>query len=118
MKNIVARMAVMAAIAVLYAMPAQAAEGMGNAKTVQDQQGQKDECLLVAKACPDQQDTIQQRIERLSREVSKGTAVYSRDELQAVQVNSNEFQQLAEYRKPSAGVEVAGDVVAVARVTA
>ena len=81
MKNIVARMAVMAAIAVLYAMPAQAAEGMGNAKTVQDQQGQKDECLLVAKACPDQQDTIQQRIERLSREVSKGTAVYSRDEL-------------------------------------
>ncbi|QEM67801.1 hypothetical protein FO488_06285 [Geobacter sp. FeAm09] len=47
------------------------------------QQGQKDECLLVAMNCPTGQvDTVQQRIDRLNREIDKGNAVYTDRELQ------------------------------------
>ena len=47
------------------------------------QEGQKDECLLVAMNCPTgQADTVQQRIDRLNREIDKGSAVYTDQELQ------------------------------------
>ncbi|HZV82628.1 MAG TPA: hypothetical protein VFF53_10735, partial [Geobacteraceae bacterium] len=41
----------------------------------------KDECLLVAANCADNVDSIQQRIERLNKEIAKGSAVYTQDEL-------------------------------------
>jgi len=63
------------------ALPVLAAEGMGASTMDQDQQGQKDECLLVARNCSDSVDTIQQRINRLNREIGKGSAVYTHDEL-------------------------------------
>jgi hypothetical protein len=44
-------------------------------------EGVKNECLLVAKNCSDDVDSIQQRIEKLDKELSKGTDVYTRDEL-------------------------------------
>ncbi|HZV81517.1 MAG TPA: hypothetical protein VFF53_05035, partial [Geobacteraceae bacterium] len=37
----------------------------------------KDECLLVAANCADNVDSIQQRIERLNKEIAKGSAVYT-----------------------------------------
>ncbi len=40
----------------------------------------KDECLLVAKNCPND-FSIQQRIDRLNTEIAKGTSVYTPDEL-------------------------------------
>ncbi|KAB0670529.1 hypothetical protein F6V30_10335 [Oryzomonas sagensis] len=47
------------------------------------QETQKDECLLVAMNCPtDRADTVQQRIDRLNREIDKGSAVYTDQELQ------------------------------------
>ena len=46
------------------------------------QEGQKDECLLVAMNCPsDRSDTVQQRIDRLRKEIAKGSDVYSDQEL-------------------------------------
>lgn len=45
------------------------------------QQGVKDECLLVTMNCKDQVDSIHQRIDRIRGEISRGTDVYSADEL-------------------------------------
>jgi hypothetical protein len=45
------------------------------------QQMQKDQCLLVAMNCKGSFDSVQQRIEKLRKEIEKGTAVYSREEL-------------------------------------
>ena len=49
------------------------------------QQGQKDECLLVAMNCPsDSADTVQQRVDRLKKEIAKGSEVYRDQELKAL----------------------------------
>jgi TolA-binding protein len=50
------------------------------------QQGQKDECLLVAMNCPDsyRADTVDQRIDRLQKEIAKGTDVYTAQELKTL----------------------------------
>jgi len=40
---------------------------------------QKDECLLVAKNC--YTDTVNGRVQRLEREIAKGTSVYTESEL-------------------------------------
>jgi hypothetical protein len=45
------------------------------------QEAQKDECLLVARNCAGSVDSIQERIDKLNAEISKGTAVYSNEEL-------------------------------------
>ena len=47
----------------------------------QQQAQQKDQCLLVAKNCPGEVMSIQQRINKLSAEIAKGTDVYTADEL-------------------------------------
>ncbi|GAC1465214.1 MAG: hypothetical protein PVSMB11_00380 [Desulfuromonadaceae bacterium] len=47
----------------------------------QGQQDGKNECLLVAINCPNQVDTIQQRIERIKGEIARGSDVYTNDEL-------------------------------------
>lgn len=44
-------------------------------------QGQKDECLLILKNCEMQAESLQQKINRLNEEIAKGTRVYSPDEL-------------------------------------
>jgi hypothetical protein len=41
----------------------------------------KDECLLVSLNCGQDVDSIQVRIERLNKEIAKGTDVYTREEL-------------------------------------
>jgi hypothetical protein len=41
----------------------------------------KDECLLTSWNCKDSVDSIQMRIEKLNKEIAKGTAVYTKDEL-------------------------------------
>ena len=75
MKRIATRFAFLAAVSLIFAMPALAGEmGMGSG-------GQKDECLLVAQPCRTSVDTIQQRIERLNKEISKGERIYSKEEL-------------------------------------
>ena len=41
----------------------------------------KDTCLIVAMNCGDRTESIQNRIDMIQREINKGTAVYSNDEL-------------------------------------
>ena len=49
----------------------------------------KDECLLVAMNCPNDFST-QQRIDRLNTEISKGTSVYTPDELNMLKKELND----------------------------
>jgi hypothetical protein len=58
--------------------------------------GQKDECLLVARNCPDSVDSIQQRIDKLQREVNKGTGVYTNDELRILNRKLEDANKLLE----------------------
>jgi hypothetical protein len=44
----------------------------------------KDECLLVAKNCPTDNISVQNRIDRLNAEIAKGTDVYTPDELRVL----------------------------------
>lgn len=62
----------------------------------QEATGQKDECLLVAKNCPDSVDTIQQRIDKLQREVNKGANVYTNDELRILNRKLEDANKLLE----------------------
>lgn len=79
MKALATKLAVFTAVTLISAVPVLAGEiGMGSGS---GDKLQKDECLLVAQSCRDSVDTIQQRIDRLSKEIGKGTSVYSRDEL-------------------------------------
>jgi peptidoglycan hydrolase CwlO-like protein len=81
MKRMTFKIALVTAISLMSALPALAGVGMGNSMMGQDQQNRKDECLLMAKNCNTQIDSIQQRIGRINHEISKGSAVYTRDEL-------------------------------------
>jgi hypothetical protein len=52
--------------------------------------GGKDVCLLVAKQCATNVDSISQRIERLNHEIGKGSAVYTHDELKVLKERLDE----------------------------
>ena len=78
----------LAAALLISAVPVRADEYTGtpmgqDVKTMQE--SQKDQCLLVAMNCPDNRiDTVRQRVDRLRREIAKGAAVYSPQELKAL----------------------------------
>ncbi|AJY69350.1 hypothetical protein RW64_06870 [Geobacter sulfurreducens] len=54
----------------------------------------KDTCLLYHDNCPDRKDDIYQRIARLRREIAKGPAVYTPEELRTLQQMLDEYEQL------------------------
>ncbi|GAM11633.1 hypothetical protein OR1_03949 [Geobacter sp. OR-1] len=57
----------------------------------------KDECLLVSKNCVDNVDSIQQRIDKLNKEISKGTDVYTKDELRNLNDKLRETERTLEF---------------------
>jgi peptidoglycan hydrolase CwlO-like protein len=86
MRKITKRLALLAASLMIMVVPALADEGMMDQKMdSEQQQGGKNECLLVARNCANQVDSIQERIERIQGELSKGTDVYTNDELRRLQ---------------------------------
>lgn len=46
---------------------------------------QKDECLIIAKNCISESETVMKRVDRLSKEIEKGSAVYTPEELKRLQ---------------------------------
>jgi hypothetical protein len=54
-----------------------------------DSHGQKDKCLIVAKNCIIGDETVMQRVDRLNREINKGTDVYTPEELKQFQDQLN-----------------------------
>jgi hypothetical protein len=71
----------LAASLLFAAGPVHAGEGGAKGVDINDQKRQKDECLLVAVNCGDNYYTLEQTIDRLQKEISKGTNVYTPDEL-------------------------------------
>jgi len=81
MRCILKRISLLAAALMMAAVPALADEGSMDGKFEQGQQSEKNECLLVSLNCENQVDSIQQRIDRIKGEISRGADVYTNDEL-------------------------------------
>jgi TolA-binding protein len=88
MKRISTIISIVAASLLISAMPILAAdESMGR-------EAQRDECLLVAKNCINSVDSIQQRIEKLNKEIGNGTAVYTNEELRVLNKKLEDAEKL------------------------
>lgn len=83
MRCAIKRLTLLAAALMLMALPVLAVEDTMEKAIEQGQQGAKDECLLVAKNCPT--DSVQGKIDRLNKEIGRGTDVYTTDELKALE---------------------------------
>jgi TolA-binding protein len=96
MRCIAKRIALLAAALMIVAVPVLADEGSIDRRFEQGQQVEKNECLLVAKNCGDQVDTIQQRIDRIKGEISRGSDVYTNDELRRLNRELDEANKTLE----------------------
>jgi hypothetical protein len=105
MKRITLRIALLAAATLISALPALAAEGMGMGSGTmnQDQRGGKNECLLMARNCDGQVDTIQERIGRLNHEIRKGSSVYTSDELRQLKNELEDANSTLEILRTNSG---------------
>jgi len=81
MRHITRKLTLLAATLMIFAVPAHADEDTVDRTLEQGQQVEKNECLLVSKNCANEVDTIQQRIDRIQKEISRGSDVYTNDEL-------------------------------------
>lgn len=81
MRGMIKRLSLLAAALMIMVVPVLAEEGTTDRMLEQSQQGGKNECLLVAMNCEGQVDSIQQRIDKIRGEISRGTDVYTNDEL-------------------------------------
>lgn len=57
-------------------------------------QAQKDECLLASRNCMNQVDDIKKRMQKLDKEIKKGTKVYNPQELKKLQEKLTETQEM------------------------
>ena len=64
---------------------------------------QKDECLLASKNCTSQVDDIYKRMHRLSKEIKKGTKVYTPAELKNLQDKLKETDDMLKQMEQAGG---------------
>ena len=57
---------------------------------------EKDQCLLAAKNCANEVNSIQQKIKKLNAEIKKGKKVYSADEIKKLQDKLKEAEELVD----------------------
>jgi len=55
---------------------------------------QKDECMLASRNCSDAVDDIQTQMKRIAKEIDKGSAVYTPQELKKLQEKLSEVREL------------------------
>ena len=60
---------------------------------VEEAQG-KDLCLLYRENCPDRKESITEIIEHLKREIERGEAIYTKEELARLQRKLDEYEWL------------------------
>lgn len=85
MRQVINKIALIAATLMIMAVPILADEGAANPAMEPAAQDGKNECLLVAMNCANQVDSIQQRIDRIQNEINRGNAVYTNEELNKLQ---------------------------------
>jgi membrane protease subunit (stomatin/prohibitin family) len=73
------------------------AEEVNPADSLEQQDQQKDECLLVARNCGNSAVSIQDKIERLKDEIAKGRAVYTIEELNNLKQKLDEVSRILDY---------------------
>ncbi|QWV92712.1 hypothetical protein KP004_16215 [Geomonas oryzisoli] len=93
MKGVVRKLGFLVTVTLISALPVAAETGMGMSP---GDNVQKDECLLIAQTCRDSVDSLQQRIDRLQREISKGTSVYTKEELRSLEFQLKDAVQTME----------------------
>ena len=81
MRCIIKKLTLLATALMILAAPALADEGAVDRINEEGQKADKNECLLLSKNCANEVDSIQQRIDRIKGEISRGTDVYTTDEL-------------------------------------
>jgi len=85
MRHVIRKIVLLSAALMITVLPVMAGDGAVRQGIDPAQQGEKNECLLVAMNCGNQVDSIQQRIERIQQEIGRGSAVYTNDELRRLQ---------------------------------
>lgn len=106
MKAITRTILVLAAALLVHVLPVAADDITavpGGQTMEQGVTGQKDECLLVAKNCGNDVDSIQERIQRIQGELAKGIDVYSFDELKQLTNELEEYRNLLDYMLTNGG---------------
>lgn len=78
----------MAAFMMSATVPAFAAQHEGMTKE------EKDQCLLAAKGCAAEVDSIQMKIKKLQKEIKKGKKVYTAEELKKLQEKLDEADKM------------------------
>ncbi len=79
MKSLLRVIPVVAAAIMVFSLTSRADEGTMGQKTEGSYEAPKDECLIVAKNCVS--ESINSRVDRIEREIARGTTVYSDEEL-------------------------------------
>jgi len=67
------------------------------------QKNEKNECILAAKGCKDEVDSIQQKVKKINREIKKGTKVYSAEELKKLEQKLKEADEIINNLEKSGG---------------
>ena len=57
----------------------------------------KDECLLITRECGYSAQSIQDKIERLNKEIAKGTTVYTPEELMTLKQKLEEVNKILDF---------------------
>jgi hypothetical protein len=91
MKSSILRLSLVAAALMFFSLPANSDEGIFTGGSSPGVTANKDECLLVAMNCST--DSIQQRISRITKEISRGTDVYTKDELRVLQRELDDYNK-------------------------
>jgi len=106
MRKIAIMIPVLAAVMMLFSTPVRSNEWTPGG-TPEEATATKDECLLVAMNCAGNEDAVQQRIDKLHREIGRGTDVYTNDELRILNQKLDEanktFNELMNDR-PTMGI--------------
>lgn len=97
MRSMMRKITLLAAALLIMAVPVLAAEGTVGGMIDQGKQDSRDECLIVAKNCPDSRaDSLFQKVDRLRGEISRGTSVYTPDELNILEKKLEDAVKAAE----------------------
>ena len=96
MRFIIRKLTLLAAALMILAVPALADEGAMDRINEEGQKADKNECLLVSRNCANEVDSIQQKIDRIRGEISRGTDVYTTDELRILNMRLEEATRTME----------------------
>ena len=65
---------------------------------------EKDQCLLAAKGCAGEVDSIQKQVKKIQAEIKKGTSVYTAEELKTLEKKLKEVNDfIKSMGKPGGG---------------